>query len=185
IESFQGKGYQIKALHWEQSLLQFYSFGKNIAREIDNTKTKVLSYEKLSEFPLKKEFNKSIILEENIFTESELWKINRLRLVNNVPLILETSYIPMNYLPKFKTEELKQKSLYTLLENNHITIVKAREDLKATLANIEEQKLLKIDDNNPLFKTIRYTYDSKESIVEIRKSLIRADYFNFTVEISI
>lgn len=179
LESFQGKGYKVRLLHWEQSLLQFYSFGKNIAEKIHKPATKVLSYEKLNGLEIEKKYN------EEIFTEGELWKINRLRLRNNLPLILETSYIPVKFLPEFKKEDLKQISLYTLLENNQIIIIKAREYLETTLASEKERELLEIETNTPLFKTLRYTYNSKEELVEIRKSLIRSDNFNFSVEMSL
>ncbi|MFW6280438.1 MAG: UTRA domain-containing protein, partial [Halanaerobium sp.] len=42
--------------------------------------------------------------------------MNRLRFMNGIPLILETSYIPFKFLTEFKETELKQDSLYNLLK---------------------------------------------------------------------
>ncbi|MFW6035669.1 MAG: GntR family transcriptional regulator [Halothermotrichaceae bacterium] len=174
IESFQGKGYKVKQLHWEQSLLQFYSFGQNIADNIQNPETKLLSYNKINSL-------KNITGYKNI----KLWEITRLRLMNEKPLILETSYIPVKVLPEIKKKELKRESLYDLLKENEVNIIKAQEYLEPALPSIDDQKSLNIDENTPLFQTIRYTYNNQEEIVEIRESLIRGDYFKFSVEMTL
>ncbi|MFW6230018.1 MAG: GntR family transcriptional regulator [Halanaerobium sp.] len=174
IESRQGKGYLVRELHWEQSLLQFYSFGKNIAQNIENPETKVLDFKKINNL-------KSI--EE--FKSTELWQINRLRLMNKVPLILETSYIPVKYLEKFETIELSQDSLYNLLKNNNNNVVKAKEYLEPVSPSLNDQELLKINDEICLFQTLRYSYNAKEELVELRESLIRGDHFRFSVEMTL
>lgn|GEM_PF-893205 len=174
IESRQGKGYLVRELHWEQSLLQFYSFGKNIAQNIENPETRVLDYKKIDNLKTVDEF-KAI----------ELWQIDRLRLMNGVPLILETSYIPVEYLEEFETIELKQDSLYNLLKKNNNNVVKAKEYLEPVSPSLEDQELLEIKEQVCLFQTLRYSYNSKEELVELRESLIRGDHFRFSVEMTL
>ena len=62
----------VKELHWEQSLLQFYSFGHNIAENIMNPDTKLISYQKINGL-------------KNIdeFLKTELWEMTRLRLMKS------------------------------------------------------------------------------------------------------
>ncbi|ACL69165.1 GntR family transcriptional regulator [Halothermothrix orenii] len=174
IESHQGKGYRVKLLHWEQSLLTFYSFGRDIAWKVQNPETRLLSYNKIRGL-------KNI----NEFINTELWEITRLRFMNEIPLILETSYIPVKVMPEFKEEDLKQNSLYNLLKENGVHIVKAKEYLEPVLPSLEDQKLLNIKQNTPLFQTLRYTYDSNEKLLEVRESLIRGDHFRFSVEMTL
>ncbi|MFN2340723.1 MAG: GntR family transcriptional regulator [Halanaerobium sp.] len=174
IVSKQGKGYLVKELHWEQSLLQFYSFGKNIAQNIENPETKVLEYKKIKGLKSVEEFN-----------SIELWQINRLRLMNEVPLILETSYIPLKFLNNFEAEELKQDSLYNLLKKNDNNIVRAKEYLEPTLPSLRDQELLEIGEKNSLFQTLRYSYNAEEELIELRESLIRGDHFSFSVEMTL
>lgn len=174
IESFQGKGYKVRQLHWEQSLLQFYSFGRNIAENIQDPDTNLLSYHKIKGL-------------KNIdeFINIELWEITRLRLMNKKPLILETSYIPVKFLPQFNENDLKQDSLYNLLKNNDVNIIKAKEYLEPVLPSLEDQGILDISEDTPLFQTLRYTYSSNQELVEVRESLIRGDYFRFSVEMTL
>ncbi|MFW5991922.1 MAG: GntR family transcriptional regulator [Halanaerobiaceae bacterium] len=174
IESFQGKGYMVKQLHWEQSLLQFYSFGRNIAENIQNPDTNILSYQKIDGL-------------KNIdeYTSTELWDITRLRLMNKKPLILETSYIPVSFLPRFDEIQLQQNSLYNLLKENGVNIIRAKEYLEPILPSLEDQQMLKIEADTPLFQILRYTYDSNQELVEVRESLIRGDQFHFSTEMTL
>jgi GntR family transcriptional regulator len=107
-------------------------------------------------------------------------------MVGEIPLILETSYIPCDYLKKVDNKKLLQtKSLYDVLEREGIRCVRAKEYLEPVLPSLEAQKLLEVEENVPLFQTTRYTYDSDDRFVEFRESLIRADYFKFYTELSL
>lgn len=136
--------------------------------------TKVLEYKKIS--GLKTTVN---------FKDTELWEINRLRFMNGIPLILETSYIPVNYLTEFKETELKQDSLYNLLKKNNNNVVKAKEYLEPVLPSLKDQELLQAKEEDCLFQTIRYSYNAKSELVELRESLIRGDHFSFSVEMTL
>ncbi len=174
IESFQGKGYKVNQLQWEQSLLKFYSFGSNISSEIENPDTKILSLEKIDGLKNIKEFG-----------SRELWEITRLRLMNKKPLILETSYIPTELLPEISLIDLNANSLYTILKESGVTIIRAKEYLEPVLPSVEDQQHLSIGDDTPLFQTIRYTFDTSGELVELRESLIRGDNFRFSVELTL
>ena len=174
IESFQGKGYKVKSLYWEQSLLQFYSFGLDIAENLQHSKTNLISFNTIKGLADIKEFNKI-----------KLWEIRRLRIVNEKPLILETAYIPVKYLPEITKKTLEQKSLYTELEKQDVHIIRAKEFLEPVNPSLEAQKLLDINSNNPLFQTLRYSYDSENNLVELRESMISGAHFRFSVEMTL
>ena len=174
IKSYQGRGYKVQSLFWEQSLLKFYSFGKSIASKLENSNTKLISVKKVSGLEDVDEF-------ENL----ELWEITRLRLVGEIPLILESSYIPIDFLRKTDNKNLETKPLYDLLAREGIRCVNAKEYLEPVLPSLEAQELLEIDENIPLFQTTRYTYDSENRLVEFRESLIRADHFRFFTELKL
>lgn len=105
--------------------------------------------------------------------------------MNGVPLILETSYIPVKYLIEFEKIELKQDSLYNLLKKNNNNVVKAKEYLEPVAPSLKAQELLEINDQVCLFQTLRYSYNAKEELVELRESLIRGDHFRFSVEMTL
>lgn len=164
----------IKELHWEQSLLQFYSFGQNIAENIENPQTELLSHTKINGLQMVDEF-------KNL----ELWEISRLRLMNEIPLILETSYIPVEFLNKFTEKDLEQDSLYNLLMKNNSKVIKAKEYLEPVLPSLKDQELLDIKEDSCLFQTLRYSYSTQGELVELRESLISSAYFSFSVEMTL
>ncbi|MGM0421294.1 MAG: GntR family transcriptional regulator [Bacillota bacterium] len=174
IISEHGKGYLIKDLHWEQSLLQFYSFGQNIAENIENPKTALLSYAKIKGLQMVDDFK-----------DLKLWEISRLRLMNDIPLILETSYIPVKYLNEFTEKDLEQDSLYNLLVKNNSKVIKAKEYLEPVLPSLKDQELLEIKEDSCLFQTLRYSYNTQNELVELRESLISSAYFSFSVEMTL
>jgi len=174
IKSYQGRGYKVQSLFWEQSLLKFYSFGKSIASKLENSNTKLISVK-----------NVSGLEDVDEFKNIELWEITRLRLVGEIPLILETSYIPVEFLKKVNNKNLETKPLYDLLAREGIRCVNAKEYLEPVLPSLEAQELLEIEENIPLFQTTRYTYDSENRLVEFRESLIRADHFRFFTELKL
>ncbi len=174
IESFKGKGYRVKTLYWEQSLLQFYSFGRNIAGKVKDTRTELISCNII---------NGLYDIEE--FKEQKLREITRLRLIEDIPVIMETSYIPEQYLSDISEEVLLKESLYDLLEASELSIVRAREYLEPVYPSVEACKYLKVNEETPLFQTKRYTYDTTDRLVEFRDSLIRGDKFRFSVEMTL
>lgn len=174
IESFQGKGYRVNHFQWEQSLLQFYSFGRNIATEIEDPDTEVLSLKKIKG-----------LKDVKGFVKKELWEIKRLRIMNKIPIILETSYIPVKLLPDCKADDLRMNSLYALLKENDVNIVRAKEYLEPVLPSKKDQGYLGVDNKTALFKTIRHTYNDGGELVELRESFIRGDKFRFSVELTL
>lgn len=174
IKSYKGRGYKVQSLFWEQSLLKFYSFGKSIATQLESAETRIISK------------NKVYGLEDvEVYNNTELWEITRLRLIADIPIILETSYIPINYLKKIDNKKIEMRSLYDLLEREGIRCVRAKEYLEPVLPSIEAQELLEIEENVPLFQTTRFTYDPDNNLVEFRESLIRADHFRFYTELKL
>jgi GntR family transcriptional regulator len=172
IESFQGKGYRVSSLYWEQSLLKFYSFGRDIASRLERTETELISCRQTTGLQDVEEFK-----------DERLWEITRARKVEDLPLILETSYIPQKFLPGLDKRNLVQSSLYNLLEEAGVHIIKAKEYLEPVLPSIEAYRLLDLKEDLPLFQTTRYTYDNRDRMVEFRESLIRSDRFRFSVEL--
>lgn len=105
--------------------------------------------------------------------------------MNGIPLILETSYIPIKFLAEFEKTELKQDSLYNLLKKNNNNVVRAKEYLEPVLPSLKDQELLEVNEKDCLFQTIRYSYNAKSQLVELRESLIRGDHFSFSVEMTL
>ena len=174
INSHREKGYQIRSLFSEQDLLDFYSFNRNNEQEKRNIRTKLILLQEIQGLNDIEEFN-----------DFKLWEIIRLKIVDDIPLILETSYIPVKLLPELDLLSLEGKSLYSLLSSNGSKIIRAKEYLEPVNASLQVQKWLNMDSDSQLLQISRYNFDVEKNLVEFRESLFRSDYFSFSVELEL
>ena len=83
-------------------------------------------------------------------TGSPVLKLVRLRLMDDLPLLLETSFLPAARYPALEHADLASQSLYALLEQHYqYRLERARETLEATIANEYESRLFGVSARNP------------------------------------
>jgi GntR family transcriptional regulator len=170
LYSIKGKGTYISKAKIEQSLLKFYSFGRNY-----KGKNRVIS--------LTRENNREDIADKLDYRGDKIFQLQRLRFFNNEPLILESAYIPEFVCPGLLKYDFSQLSIYDRLEEEGIKISRAYEQIEPGVTNSYQSEVLNIPLNFPVFHTERITYDSNEQAIELRRSIIRGDKFKFSVEL--
>ncbi|CAN5665694.1 phosphonate metabolism transcriptional regulator PhnF [soil metagenome] len=110
-------------------------------------------------------------------------KIVRLRFVGDMPLLLETSFVPVALCPGLEKAELEVNSLYALLEAvYHIRLSYAQQTLEATIANDYEQFLFPIQPGAPMILLEGVTYSDTDQPIEYFKAVYRGDRFKFNLE---
>jgi len=172
----KGRGTRVRQLKIEQSLLKFYSFGR-VFEDSKKAYSKIIN-KRIIEKPSKG-------IQEKLHIEnSSIYEIVRLRYFNDIPLILESSYIPTNIVKDMLSNDLENQSIYNLLEDKYkIRIKKAKEYISPKISGKEESKYLKIPIGSPVFYTERITISSKDTPIELRRSIIRGDRFTFYTEL--
>lgn len=176
IYTEKGRGSFVSPPKIEQSLLQFYSFGRTYKDSNQTTTTKLISIDQMSA-------DKDLAIQLRILINEPLFVITRLRIFNGFPLILETSYVPLELMPDLTTKDLNHLSLFDLYETDYnLKIVNAKEFIEPKLAGEQEAYYLDIQVGSPVFYTERTTYTLMERPIEIRKSFIRGDKFRFYTE---
>lgn len=170
----KGKGTFVSSPKIEQSLFKFYSFGRDYSNM--NIQSKLIKVIDCTDAEIRNIFN---------LTDNSLIKqIVRVRKIDNSPVIIETSYIPANFVPGIEEFDLENSSIYDLLEQHYgFHILKAKEYLDTCISDSYHSKLLEIQKGNPVFVTERTTYNTDQKPIEFRKSIIRSDKFRFSVEL--
>ncbi len=106
----------------------------------------------------------------------------RLRLGNNIPLVIERSYLPH----KEYKEILKMRltgSLYHLLTKKfRVELNRSIQTFRATLLSNEDSKLLGVPPRSPGIFLESVIYDSKNIPVEVLHAFHRGDKYIFEVE---
>jgi GntR family transcriptional regulator len=178
IYTEKGKGSFVKSRQIEQSLFKFYSFGRDYVQKGFDTETLVVSSEITNV-----EGRISELLE--LEGDDKVYKIVRLRKLDNTPALIETSFVPESLAPGIINYNLEELSIYDLLEKEYgFNISKAKEYLNPAITDNYQSKLLQIKKNTPVFVTERVSFKGEKKPVEVRVSVIRSDVFKFFVELS-
>ena len=118
----------------------------------------------------------------NLAPGAELFLVRRLRLADNCPVAIERVYLPKAIFPELAIQELHTSSLYSLLhEQYEIVVDQAKQQISATVVDEEEADLLQIPTFSPALLAERTVYDEQGRIIELAKSLYRADRYRFNV----
>ncbi len=110
--------------------------------------------------------------------------MDRLRFVQDEPIVFVTTYLPQALCPDVLEADLSQQSLYELLEQHHgLIIARGRRTLEAVDANEVEAGLLQVAKGAPLMKLNSVSYLADGTPVEYYQALHRGDRAKFEVEL--
>ena len=83
-------------------------------------------------------------------------RFQRIRYFNNISTIIETICLPLEHFPGFGSEMEPPNNLFRFYQSTYgITVTKAEEYLKATIASAEEATILNIDEGTPMLEIDR------------------------------
>ncbi len=111
-------------------------------------------------------------------------QIDRLRFVEDDPLVLVTTYLPYQLCPQLVEADLTHRSLYEFLETVcGLTLARGRRTIEAVAADDYQAGLLRIEPGAPLILLDSVSYLEDGTPIEYYKALHRADRSRFEVEL--
>ena len=127
----------------------------------------------------------SILLRLELPPGSSVLQIDRIRLGDDIPIGLQTSYVVLSEGQQITMEDLHEHgSLYRILEEKfNIAPTEADETLEVTLATPEEAELLQIKAGDPLLLNERLTYNQNRQPIEFVKILYRGDRYQYVIRL--
>jgi GntR family transcriptional regulator len=106
--------------------------------------------------------------------------LSRIRLADDMPLALETAFLPHALFPGLLSHDFAATSLYDVLERSYnLTLVQAEQTIEAALAAPREIDLLQIVPPAAVLKMCRLTQTSDGVLVEYVQSVYRGDRYKF------
>lgn len=107
----------------------------------------------------------------------EVVRIERLRLVDEVPAALQESWLPYALVPLLSREELVDGSLYrTLRQRYGLRLAWADQEVSASAATARQADALDVDEGSPLLVSTRLTHDDASAPVEFARSWTRPEF---------
>lgn len=114
----------------------------------------------------------------------EVFKLTRLRIANNEPLLLETVYVPLYLCPDIMHEDFSSKSLYEIFRTKYnLNLYRAVETLESVKMSKDTSALLKCKANSAAFSISRIAYLDTGVAFEYTTSIARSDKCKFKVEL--
>jgi len=168
----KGRGTFVNKKKFEQRLQGLTSFTEDMRERGFTPGSKLISFEII---PASREIADRLKLNEN----TPVYEIKRVRLADNVPMALETTYLPAN-LVKGLTEDIINQSLYQYIEEKlNLVIHEATQQIEASNAKDQELRLLEIEKGSPVLLILRTSILKDGIPFEFVKSVYRADRYKF------
>ncbi|MDQ0222834.1 GntR family transcriptional regulator [Streptococcus moroccensis] len=125
----------------------------------------------------------SFVAEELHLKQGEpVWYLNRLRLADKRPMMLEITYLPSHLFPDLSSYNLEEHSLYDLFETVYDQyILFADEVFTADLLSPEQASHLNATEGDACLSLTRKSYNQDRVIVEYTSSVARHDCFYYQV----
>ena len=175
----QGKGTFV-AQHPSTGLpaMKFTGFLEELYDQVQKVSVKEVE---ISRVPVTDELRKLLKLDP---AESELFRIKRLRHVNDAPYAFTINFLPVEIGQQIREKELlRVPLLWILQEELKIPITRAHETVEAAAADPEVAERLDIPLLSPVMHVKRVMYTEPDRPLELVESYYRADRYQYSVNL--
>ena len=157
------------------NLTQSYSFTEQMRAMGREPETTILDFCEM-------EADKNLAEHMGCRIGDRIFKLKRLRSADNMPMMVERSYLPVRKFLSLKRPLLERKPLYDVIEQDFQQKIRvAEEEFYASIARPTDAHLLGIVEGSPVLGLVRTTYNESNEVVEYTLSVARADQFKYKV----
>jgi GntR family transcriptional regulator len=179
VERRVGAGTFINNNKIEMDFITFNSFTKNMQSKGLVPSTQVISINTIQAKPF-------LANKLKVPTGEQMIAIKRLRLVNEIPVAIEESFIAEVLCPNIGKIITDHNSLYQILESEYgIVLVKAKEYMQVAFSEESDSKLLRIRSESPCIFQEAVAFDREDKEIEFSTSLTRSDIVKFYSELNL
>ena len=175
LERRQGRGTFVTRHTPERSVFHFF----RLRGEAGQLLTPQLVQENMIERMATDEEAAALDLQAGV---SSVFSLERVRKTDTSSRLLETVVINAERVPNLHTHAPLPNAIYALYQEHYgISILEAREELRAVAAGPDEAERLHVNVGTPLLKVVRTAVDIELKPVELRTSLIAASEATYAV----
>ncbi len=115
---------------------------------------------------------------------SQVAEINRIRLIDGVPAVSEKIILPLALFPEIDHQEALPNTLYSLYQSVYgISVVLAKEELRAVLSNKGDSRQLGLEPGTPVLQVERVALGIDGKRVELRISRCETRNFVYAIDV--
>lgn len=174
----QGKGSYVAEPKLRQALSKLTSFTEDMRDRGLEPGAKVISKELIT---VEDQLSDKLMLDD----EEKVFMLRRIRLADNEPLAIETSYLRSKFCPGIEEFNFHDRSLYNTLKSEFgVNLGRAEQSVEANLASKFEADVLGVEKGSPMLTTERLTFlTDGETPIELARSTYRGDRYKMMVEL--
>ena len=174
IRAIHGKGTMVVRPHIRQELSSIYSFDEDMRRLGQHPETHIMDFVEIVP-------TGTVAAVMQLPSGESAYRIMRLRIANDTPMLLETNYLPCSRFPNFNRQMLENQSLYRVLSSQYsLNIDVAEETFEPVLLRSMEAQMLHSEQGALGMLVERISYEGGR-VVEISKSVSLASNFKHHV----
>lgn len=168
LYAVQGSGTRV-APRFRRTLQDLQSFTEYAAENRFRAETRLLSFSSV-------ECDKTLSRRFHRLLGDKLYRISRLRMLEQMPLMIETAYIPHALAPGLEEQDLVTDSLFRILKTNYgLRLDHGVEKAGITLVSEEEARYLQLSAGDAAFWIESRTEAPDGTVIEYCRTVGRAD----------
>lgn len=172
----QGSGTYVAGRRLEQSLLGHFSIVDAVRSSGATITTTVLSRTVTKVRP-------TAAANLELASDAEVLELERLRLADDKPLMLEHTWLPVERLPGIADAAFSDTGLYEILREKYgVRLVRAVESFEPVILHDDEARQLRAPTGQPALMLLRTTFDDAGTPIETARAVLRADSCRTLVE---
>jgi GntR family transcriptional regulator len=176
VTKIKGKGAFVRTDAVERRINKILSFTRNMIQSGRQPGTRVLDSR-----IIKSDYS-AMINGRQYTVKAPVFKINRLRLADGAPMMLETRYISMTLCPGIDKKNLAG-SLYEIYEREYgLHLARIEQTLGVEMMGSAVAGLFDIQEPAPAFRVEGVTFCGKDLVLEMELSLYHGKEYKFVVE---
>ena len=176
LDRRQGAGTYVAAPKIERQADQLVSFSRGMKKRGYLPGARLLHFER-------KGAEASVAREFGLPFGAEVYFFQRVRYLNEEPVMLEKFWMPVARFPNLEQFDLVNRFIFDIVEVEYgLTVTRARLGLEAVVATDYEAEWLNMRVGAPLMLERRLTFDEKDTPIEFGIDLYRGDRFRFVTE---
>jgi GntR family transcriptional regulator len=171
----KGKGTFVREKSVDRSATRILGFTRNMLEAGLTPSTKVLDTRIVD-----KEYS-AVINGRRYAMPGPVYRIHRLRLADEVPMMIEVRYISVRFCPNIENKDFTG-SLYEIYEKHYgLHLVEVQQMLSTVMMDAATQRFFDLSGPVPALRVEGATFCGREMILEMEDSLYRGDMYRFSV----
>ena len=171
----QGSGTYVAELNKKYEISPIASFSEEMKKKDLIFKTELIKFDII--------INKNAAVKLNIETEDRIYHLQRLRIIDELPFLLENTYLPAKNFPSLEKEDLQESSLFRIMKEKYGCILsRAEAEVEPVIINKDTAEQMGIKKKVLGLYLEQFTYSSDNQILEYTSAHYRSESYKFKLK---